>query len=207
MLSFGSADVLDAQKPALAQPKESGHQASTNKGAATGSQSKAQGTSPSRRTDQHLPSKQPLKASTAVKAGSNYTLGQASQAGLLAQSSSSAMPTENRQSQTAQTAGFDAAAVSAGLVGSGLPGPGHTPRADGESPACSMWLVAASHLKRWLSIVKMVSTYITGQPSIILASHQIDAKTHTFFAFLSIYISSLLESCMCRLHLYMICTS
>lgn len=157
-LSFTSADVLNAQKAASAQPKESGRQASTNKGAAPSSQSTAQGTRPSRNTYQHLPLKQPLKASTAANPGSKHSLGQVSQACLLAHPSSSTTPTEMAPSQTAQTAGSDAAAVSAGLVGSGLPVQMHRSTADEESAACSMLLVAGSHLRRWLSIVKMVST-------------------------------------------------
>ena len=156
MLSFASADVLDAQKAALAQPKESGRQASTNKGAAPGGQSTAQGNRPSKRTDQHWPQKQSLKASTAANPGSKYS-------GSLAHPSSSTTPTENTQSQTAQTARFDADPVSAGLIGSRLPVQRHTSVAVEESPACSMLLVAGSHLRRWLSIVKMVSTYITRQ--------------------------------------------
>jgi len=154
VLSFASADVLDAQKAASAQPKESGRQASTNKGAAPGGQSTAQGTRPSEKTDQHLPLKQPLGASTAAHAGSKHSPGQASQAGPLAQPSSFTTPTETAQSQTA---GFDAAAVKAGMVGSRLQAQSHTCTADEESPACSMLLVAGSHLRRWLSIVKMVS--------------------------------------------------
>lgn len=160
MLSFASADVPNAQT-VLAQPKQSGRQASTNKGAAPGGQSSTQGVRPSTKTDQHLPLKQPLKASTAAHAGSKHSLGQASQAGSLAQPSSSTTPTDIAQSQTAQTAGFNAAAVSAGLVGSRLPAQLHTPTADEESPGCSMLLVAESHLRRWLSIVQMVSTDVS----------------------------------------------
>lgn len=156
VLSFASADVFDAQKATSAHPKESWGQASINKGAAPGGQSTAQGNRPSKRTDQHWPLKQSLKASTAANPGSKYS-------GSLAQPCSSTTPTENTQSQTAQTARFGADPVSAGLVGSGLPAQGHTPSAHGESPACSMLLVAGSHLRRWLSIVKMVSTYITRQ--------------------------------------------
>ncbi len=160
MLSFAGADVLNAQTAALAHPKESGRQASTNNGAVPRSQSTAQGTRPSKRTDLHLPLKQPLKASRTANTGSKYSSGQVSQAGLLAVPSSSAMPPETSQSQTAQMGGFDAAAVSAGLVGSRLPSQTHRPTADEESPTCSMLLVAGSHLRRWLSIVKMVSTYV-----------------------------------------------
>ncbi len=158
MRSFASADLLAA----LAQPKESGCQASTNKGAASGSQSTAQGTRPSKKTDQHLPLKQPLENSTAAKDGSKHSRGQVSQAGLSAQPSSSTTPTDLAQSQTAQTAGFDAAAaVNAGLVCPRLPVQIHASTADEESPVLSMLLVAGSHLRRWLSVVQMVSTYVS----------------------------------------------
>ncbi|DBA83649.1 hypothetical protein WJX77_008334 [Trebouxia sp. C0004] len=149
--SFPGADVLAA----LAQPKESGRQASTNTGAAPGGQCIAQGSRPTQKTDQHWPLKQPLKANTAGNAGSKHSSGQARQAGSIAQPSSSTTPTEIAQSQTAQTAGFDAAAVSAELIPPRLPAQPHISTADEETPLCSMVLVAGSHLRRWLSIVNM----------------------------------------------------
>jgi len=185
VLSFATADVLDAQQAASAQPKESGRQASTNKGVAPSAQSAAQGTRPNKKTDQHLPLKQPLEASTAANAGSKSVLGQGSQAGSLAQPNSPATQAKIAKSQTAHMAGSDAAAVSAGQVSPRLPAQIHTSAANEESSAdaCSMLLVAGSHLRRWLSIVKLVSTTSLGHMCSCIggALHVFSASAHDLY--------------------------